>query len=305
MLAFHPEISTTPEPWILLPPLYALREGGVFSEYNHTMTRKALDDLCQNLPRGRRDYFEAVGNFGRTLYEKLAPESRYFLDKTPRYHVISEEIVKVFPDGIFVVLFRNPLSILASIISTWNPIHLYRFDLYLGLEKLIRTAELYAKQVSILTYEDLVMNPDRELQTLCKHLGIEYIERMVSPVDEDVIPRGKFGNPSRDGITNEVIFQEVSSRPIDTWKKILAQNVIRANWGRNYLQWIGKERLQIMGYDYSELSDQLDNLSVGWSQLGGDLTRIIRGMLSMSLEPEIIRQKLNKLPDLKKIFPHQ
>ena len=47
-------------------------------------------------------------------------DSIYFLDKTPRYYLILKELEQVFPDAKFIFLFRNPVQIYASMLSTWG-----------------------------------------------------------------------------------------------------------------------------------------------------------------------------------------
>lgn len=305
ILATHHEVDTTPEPWFLLPIFYSLRSKGIYTEYNHSMANKAIKEFCSFLPEGKADYYEAINSFGLTLYKKLSQDSQYFLDKTPRYHVISEEIIEAFPEGRFIILFRNPLSILASILSTWKPIHLYRFDLYKGLESLLRTAENFSEKFFLLHFEKLVDNPTYELRRLCEYLDIKFHEDMVTYLNEDIVPRGKYGNPSRHYSSQKNNYKEISKEPIEKWKDTLSQNRIKKFWGRRYLRWIGEERVNQMGYDFSKISKELEDLTPGWSKSGEDLLRIFRGLLSIIVEPEIIRQKLKKLPSTKEILPHQ
>ena len=120
ILAAHSKISTVSEPWILLPFVYALKEEGSYSEFVHKAMVRAFSDFCEELPNGRKDYFDELSVFALRLYSKACQcESEYFLDKTPRYHLIVEEIIKMFPNGKFIFLWRNPLSIVASMMKSW------------------------------------------------------------------------------------------------------------------------------------------------------------------------------------------
>src|SRR2546430_17123071 len=74
------------------------------------------------------------------LYERGAgSRPRHFLDKSPPYCLVAAEIMHLFPEGKFVFLWRNPLSIVASIIPTWEPCcpTLFRVDLFIGLPRLV------------------------------------------------------------------------------------------------------------------------------------------------------------------------
>lgn len=121
ILGGHPEIVTTSEPWILLPFLYVLKESGLFSEYGHSGCYKAVGDFFDGFPNGKDDYLKEVNCFTKKLYQKyINNEEKYFVDKTPRYSLIVDEIITTFPEAKVIFLWRNPLAIISSIIDTWG-----------------------------------------------------------------------------------------------------------------------------------------------------------------------------------------
>jgi len=142
MIATNKEVSTASEPWVLLPFLYGLKKEGVYAEYSHLGVYHALQDLCKELPNGEEDYLAAVRSAALKIYGQLSDgNGKYFLDKTPRYALVVEEIIKTFPDGKVIFLWRNPLAVVASIIDTfgsgnWKLFH-NKVDLFDGLENLI------------------------------------------------------------------------------------------------------------------------------------------------------------------------
>ena len=95
------------------------------------------------------------------LYEGLAGRRvRYFLDKTPRYGLVVDEIVRLFPDGRLIFLWRNPLAALASRLRTWGhgrwcPENWY-VDLFDMLTVLVRSYQKYGGRAVSLRFEDLV-----------------------------------------------------------------------------------------------------------------------------------------------------
>src|SRR5689334_9524712 len=95
VLAADKQIASVAEPWVLLPFVYALREQGSSAEYGHSLACMALKDFFLELPNGRQDFLSAIGSAMRELYWKAteAKEARYFLDKTPRYALIADEII--------------------------------------------------------------------------------------------------------------------------------------------------------------------------------------------------------------------
>ena len=127
LLGTHPQVQTIGEPWLAIPFVYALREKGVSSEYIHVSLAQGFGEFVSKLPGGRADYFREVRAMLERLQQKIsAPGKTCFLDKTPRYHLILDELAQIFPDAKFIVLWRNPLAIVASILNTWKD---GRFDL--------------------------------------------------------------------------------------------------------------------------------------------------------------------------------
>src|SRR5215217_1222403 len=115
VLSAHNEVSSVAEPWVLLPLLYSLRKNGAYSEYGNNLMVSAVEDFCSELPNGRDDYLFEIRECVLRLYQKVSKSSdspSYFLDKTPRYHLVADDIVQMFPDGKFILLWRHPLSVI-------------------------------------------------------------------------------------------------------------------------------------------------------------------------------------------------
>ena len=52
LLGAHSEVATAPEPWVLLPFLYALRPDDVYAEYGHRVAVSAVAEFLDRLPDG-------------------------------------------------------------------------------------------------------------------------------------------------------------------------------------------------------------------------------------------------------------
>jgi hypothetical protein len=303
ILAAHEPIATASEPWILLPYLYTLRERGIYAEYSHRVLVQAVNDFCAVLPGGRNDYVAEVRRLALRLYDRASPNgARYFLDKTPRYHLISDEIITAFPDGKHLFLWRNPLAVVASIMETWagGTWNLYRFkvDLFDGIENLVRTYERHEDRVHAVRYEALITRPEETWGEVFRYLDL--------PFDRSALDR--FGNVELVGRWGDQSgtkkYTEVSADPLESWKRTL-NNPVRKAWCRRYLRWIGRDRLAVMGYDLDGLIADLDSVPTSYRRVGSDLGRGCWGLVRDLSEPKILTQKLSKLPEWNRIHVHK
>jgi hypothetical protein len=303
ILAAHEQISTVSEPWVLLPYFYALKDGGVFAEYNHSSLVSAVKDFCETLPGGREDYVAEVRDFALRLYGRAAPPgARYFLDKTPRYHLIADEVISAFPEGRHVFLWRNPLAVISSIIETWGHgrwnVYRHKVDLYKGLENLIETYLQNEDRVLAVRYEDLILSPRKEWQGVFDYLDLPFDPAVLDSF-VGVGLKGRSGDP-----TGTLRYDRMSEEPLEGWKRVLC-NPFRKRWCRRYLRWLGQERLAVMGYDMGALIDQLDSLPHSYRKVGSDIYQGGIGIVHDAVEPKIIRRKLRTLPAWKRVRAHK
>lgn len=271
VIAAHDGVATVSEPWILLPYLYTLRSRGVTAEYEHDLMVMAIEDFCRELPQEGEDYRAELRNFVLRLYEKAAGgEARCFLDKSPPYCLIAEEIIRLFPEGKFVFLWRNPLSIVASIIETWGQWHpaMFRSDLYIGLPRLVAAYRAHSARAHSVRFEDLLDGDERPWRALMEYLEIEFEPDAISRFSE-VKLNGRMGDPT--GVKR---YSALSSEPQEKWKRTLG-NPLRKEWCRRYLRFLGNERLAAMGYDGDRIVRELDSQPTSFSCLLPDLGRLI------------------------------
>ena len=274
MLAADSQISSAAEPWVLLPFVYALREHGARAEYSHHWANFALKDFIQVLPNGKQDYLSAVGSATRELYQKAATnkDARYFLDKTPRYALIVDEIIDIFPDGKFIFLWRNPLAIIASIVETWGgrkwDVSMCNVDLFDGMASLISGYQSHSGQALTIQYESLLQSPEKELSRIAEYLELKFDSGLLKNFSQ-VTFTGSLGDPT--GVKN---YQEVDTEPLEKWKTVI-NNPLRKMWCRRYLGWLGEERLKIMGYDFEELLRDLDSTEITLSNLLLDIVSMV------------------------------
>ena len=270
MLATHPEIATVPEPWVLLPQLYATRGAGVYAEYGYGPSSRAIQAFAQDLPGGRAAYDRELRAFVLHLYRLAADGAPYFLDKTPRYHLVADELLSLFPDAKVVVLWRNPLAVVASIVETWAggrwTFGRWDVDLHEGLDSLVGAAERHAAQVHVVRFEDLVREPDASWPKLMDYLGLSFDPAVLTSFAETSL-ESRMGDP-----TGSREYRELSTEPLEKWRRTFC-NPLRKEWGARYLRWIGEDRLAVMGYDLQGLLADLSDAPASVRLLGSDAWR--------------------------------
>jgi hypothetical protein len=290
MIAAHDEVCSASEPWFLLPFLYTLRDKGAYGEFGYGLMREAIEDFCHNLPNGKDDYLEEIHTLALRLYKKAAnPKARYFLDKTPRYHLVVNDIIRMFPDGKFLFLWRNPLAVVASIMETWGKgkwnLYAYKVDLFEGLENLVNAFEQHGDRILAMQYEDLISSPEASLRKIFDYLDLEFDKGLLTRF-RDARFDGRMGDPT--GVRQ---YRNISQEPLDKWKGTL-NNPLRKSWCRRYLKWIGEHRLMLMGYDMDTLQKELEEIPFGANNMASDALRMAYGVAYCILDLPILGEKL-------------
>jgi Sulfotransferase family len=287
IIAAHRGVATTSEPWLLLPNAYTLRARGVEAEYVQPLMVTAIEDFCKALPQGEDDYLAEIRRFALRLYEKAAGDENatHFLDKSPPYCLVAEEVMRLFPEGKFVFLWRNMLSVTASMIETWGPWrpNFMSSDLFLGLPRQIEAYEKNRQRVHAARFEDLVAGDEAVWGELMDYLEIPFEPSALSSFAE-VELEGRMGDP-----TGRRRYSTLSAEPQGKWKKTLA-NPIRRTWCRRYLRYLGRDRLATMGYDLDEMLAELDGQPFSADDLLADL-----GQLARDVATEPVRVRTRKI----------
>jgi hypothetical protein len=294
LLAVSPEVATAAEPWFLLPLAYSARQRGTHNAYGQPTCAAALDDLSANLGDATgASWPEMVARFAGEVYGELSPPgARWFVDKTPRYSLIAPELVRWFPEARFIVLWRNPLAAAASFTNTISE-GTWRFwrnhvDLYDGLANLVDlVGGEAAERVVALRYEDLVREPEKELTRIGEHLDLDLDTARAVEAFNRVPVGGRLGDH-----WGAARFDAVSADPLDTWPAHY-NTPVRRRWARRYLDWLGDDRLAVMGYDREEL------LAVIAGQRGGhvlsDAVRAVYGGLYVRANTSILDHSAGSL----------
>ncbi len=296
MLATHPAIATGPEPTFLLPLLHIGSSTDVFATFDQRYTAMAVEDFLESTPSARATFDDMVRAAATQAYAHGSTDgARYFLDKTPKYHMVSDDILRIFPESPAVVLWRNPLAIIASLMSTWGggggrwDLQHFRLDLFFALPKLIDSVAAHPDRVRSIRYEDLVDDSDAALSALFDHLGLDASDSDIGAfADVRLVGRIQDPNVGGDGFTS------VRSDRTAHWTTILG-NPIRKAWCRRYLRWLGAERMAAMGYDLDATLADLDAAPTTTRFLASDLLLVPYDTLYRVFELGIFKTKLRSL----------
>lgn len=179
LLAGHEEICSPPEPWLLLKLLTFSKQINPFCIYDDQLAAAAINEFID-----RSTIDSAAAAFAVTAYNASLQEAgkTIFIDKTPRYYYVLDEIDRIFPKAKKIFLKRNPLDIAWSCKTTWNlgPEMLTggsvtnTFDFSFGLFKL---QEYFCRpdlNRYVIDYESLVDAPEENLQKLSEFIGINF-----------------------------------------------------------------------------------------------------------------------------------
>lgn len=222
--------------------------------YWEPLIRKSMGDLRSACPDFDEVYRTGVRQLAMGIYDRLAGDKPWFVDKTPRYHLICEELIQTFPEAKFIVLWRHPLAVAASIATSFRNrswlLDDFDIDLHAGMQRLHAFTEVHADSIHVTTYEDLVTRPAETLRDIGEYLGWENLERVV----ETKLPSHNFGTLGDRTGTAE--YQSLSAGSRDAWRASY-DNWFRRSWARGYFSGSRQEMLRSLGYEYPEEIDKL------------------------------------------------
>ena len=258
ILGAHEDISTSVEPWLLLPLVSVLNKKPASVQYYDTHRHINITEFLDSVPDGRRLYQNGISNMMSSIYNAAIDEGKsIFVDKTPRYYFIIPELAELFPEARFIFLYRNPLAVLASMHTAWGSVlglfnSSLKADLLDAPRLLIEGSQDLGKRAYGIKYESLVEHPEQEVKKLCDWLSITFQNKML---DYGKTKQGRWQMGDQTSVNK-------FDRPVTDSLDKLTEFVRSAqNWkyADNYLEFLGPETVQQLGYSYSELRDGLDS----------------------------------------------
>ncbi len=265
ILSGHSDIHSLPEPWLMLPLVYTFKKDATAAtDYNFAYAQKSMNGFLDSieaqevLKSGIRD--TALNIYRKTLQEH---PDKLFLDKTTRYFHITNELIDLFPNAKFIVLVRNPLAVFASMLELTKK-NLKRIsykdryaDLFIAPKKIIDFKNRKEKNIFYIKYEKIVSNPTENLIDLYQFLNIE-------------LPQTDLGNYQvKSNFANSTAIDPKSVRkhekPVDSYKDAWKKSIdtgLKKKWAIEYLDKLGKETVELFGYDFDAIKEDLEKHKV-------------------------------------------
>ena len=261
IIASSDEVDTASEPWLLLPILYTQKEKGLVAEYSHEHALVALHAVREAIREKGSDYDHLVRAFAESLYSALSKKgSKYFLDKTPRYYLIINEILRTFPNAKFIFLFRNPLSQLSSHLRIHGgrirTMYFNAIDILFGHTLLAEGYRLAHDRALKFTYSQLVSETDSVRKELNDFLGLDIQAEVLSNL-KSVELKGKLGDPGL--MANKK--QSVNTKSLVKWKSDVT-SLVRKVLVKKYLQNIDDSYFECLGQSRDEFLQQLSAIRI-------------------------------------------
>ena len=286
ILSRHSLISTHSEPWFLLPLIYSRRHTGILTEYGHSVASRALSDICQEISEIKYDDY--LRKFALNLYKDLSEDSSiYFVDKTPRYFYVVDDILRIFPDAKFIFLWRNPIDVMASLVNTafsgkWK-IHSFEKDIVMGYSQLCRAYNDNKNRCIAIRYEDLLSDPHLIIDEVCDYLEVKSVDSMLDIQNHSL--KGSLGDP----VTSNQ-HSKIRSAPSEN-REVLYRNQLRVHDVQRLLSFFSDRDLMLMGYSKESLlkSVELEKKSTGVVGILGDFYSSRRSMLEQKLKRKILK----------------
>lgn len=246
LLSNNELVGTVSEPWLLLPFLGYNDPHLTTANYDSELALSGINDFKSKI--GPLGFDKDLSEFLLTQYKKVQKNKEiYVLDKTPRYYEILNEILKYFPNCKIIILKRNPLAVINSIINTWNVntvngMLVHHRDI-LNAPFLLQDFSDKQKDnpnVYELLYEDLVSSPEVIVKDIYNFIDIPFNESILN-YNKNEKYKGLMGDPK--GVKNKKspskssLFEWEALQTDDYWSDFIA----------GYSNWLGKDFFKTYG----------------------------------------------------------
>ena len=250
-------VNTASEPWLLFHFLGYFNPHLVDAKYSNTLAYQATQDFFKKTDF-EKDIKVEVKKFVSGIYQKTLGQNsniKFILDKTPRYYEIADSIRDIFPTAKIIVLKRNPLAVLGSIIDTWkikgiNHLYPYRRDILLApflLQSFIKERN-NDPNILVSSYETITDSPALESKRIYQWLGLTFKETYLDYSKNEKF-KGKYGDP---------VGVHQSSQPVkrtENWLSKL-ETPYWKDFFIGYHNYLGNDFLQDYGYPNCEVKGE-------------------------------------------------
>lgn len=129
--------------------------------------------------------------------------------KSPVYHAWLPGIARVFPEADFIIIWRNPLDCCRSAVQAGQQNRFFNqagilTRMFFGsaeMAKGLLRLRAAGRRVHELAFNDLLADPEAELQNICDFVGLTFNPQMLDLqlADYSMVPPGEHHGPARSG----------------------------------------------------------------------------------------------------------
>jgi hypothetical protein len=259
ILAGHPRVTAPGETWLMLPLIFAVGSNRSTSTapYNGKLADEAIKYFAaENLDRGVSSIHREIGAAAQKIYDAVCERSGtdVIVDKTPRYYWIIDDLLRFMPDCRIILLVRNPLAVMSSIIATWasnslGNLYRYRDDLLEAPSRIANAMQYADERIHTVHYEHLVREPEQVLGELQAFMNIEPVKGLCN---YGQAPRRRFGDPVGIHDHDAPILDS-----IDKWLVQAEHSPVVWRLVNDYRKVLGKQVLRKLGYCDDQLRESL------------------------------------------------
>lgn len=243
--------------------LYAIcgKKEGVSAIYGHVQAVNAFSRITRE--SGEQIINNQMSSFVREIYKNYCMRNeKYFLDKTPRYYWILEDLMQVFPDAKFIVLLRNPISIFSSSIEAFRGNSMRRLDslkndFIYGPDRIAQFVDKYPNTIKVLNYELLVKDTKTVISEILEYLELDFFDTII----EDSFNIEIQGHGDHLGARK---FKQVVNN-YSKWKNIICTTYRKRqlikylkNYPQNYLKIGGFNRENLLNEVYNHKTNKVN-----------------------------------------------
>lgn len=208
LLLANYETVIPPEPWLLLPLLMAEEESASRSVYGSKICARAWNDFFVGKRETKNEAIRSFYNVCMTGYLTESVKDSVFFDKTPRYTLIGPKLLELFPNSYYIVIWRNPVDIMLSMVNTWRKgrpmMECYMIDLIRGIQGWLEIVDSKKDGIIKVKYGDLCAEPIGKLKEIAAKYNLKLRnDSITSDLGDtvnglgDPVGQNKFGNNVR------------------------------------------------------------------------------------------------------------
>ena len=227
MLDSHPDICGGPE-FLHVPGFINLRRN-----LHRSITRGHIDLFCL-YDDVDRHIISLIEKFLLPLADKQG--CKFLSEKTPENVLVLSDLIELFPNAHFIHVIRDPRAIISSMQQVGRrakdkgfkpPAFSANISASIAYVRKCFDAGFNASKnapgkVLTVVYERLVKDPERETKKICKFLGLEWSEEMITPGKKEHLGEKAITRKSNEiWYDAETYRRDPDRQDIEKWKKKL------------------------------------------------------------------------------------